>query len=200
MIDAGIGRLLVASLHQGIAEVAPTRLEFYENWLSPEDMRNGRLGLAPLGAVLSFLRREGPETYEAIMTRAGTCAADWTQAGRSELERGLVDRLPTALRARAALRRARHLVRETFQPSRPQVRYRKGTGTVELGESIFCGGREPMSAPTCVYYAAAVGRLLTHFDVDAAVAIEECRGAGGPACRLAVSVLGARPAGEPAAA
>ncbi|MDH4065183.1 MAG: hypothetical protein OEW19_12350, partial [Acidobacteriota bacterium] len=60
MADAGIGRLLIASLHQGIAEVAPSRLEFYEDWLSPTGLSGGRMGLAPLGAVLSFLHREPP--------------------------------------------------------------------------------------------------------------------------------------------
>ena len=65
MVDAGIGRLLIASLHQGIADVSPTRLEFYENWLSPTGMRDGRIGLAPLGAVLSFLQREEPPANDA---------------------------------------------------------------------------------------------------------------------------------------
>ena len=46
MVDAGIGLLLIASLHQGIADVAPARLEFYENWLSPTGLRDGRMGLA----------------------------------------------------------------------------------------------------------------------------------------------------------
>ena len=41
MVDAGIGRLLISSLHQGIADVAPSRLEFYEEWLSPKGMRDG---------------------------------------------------------------------------------------------------------------------------------------------------------------
>ena len=31
--DARIGRVLIASLHQAIADVLPTRLGFYENWL-----------------------------------------------------------------------------------------------------------------------------------------------------------------------
>jgi len=57
MVDAGIGRLLISSLHQGIADVSPTRLEFYENWLSPSGMRDGRIGLAPLGAVLGLGKR-----------------------------------------------------------------------------------------------------------------------------------------------
>ena len=44
MVDAGIGRLLIASLHQGIADVAPTRLPFYENWLTPPGLRDGSSG------------------------------------------------------------------------------------------------------------------------------------------------------------
>ena len=65
MVDAGIGRLLISSLHQGIADVSPNRLEFYENWLSPAGMRDGRIGLAPLGAVLSFLHREEAPANDA---------------------------------------------------------------------------------------------------------------------------------------
>ena len=70
MSEARIGRVLVASLHQAIAEVLPNRLEFYENWLSTAGLREGTIGLAPLSAVLSFLRREG-EAYNQITARAG---------------------------------------------------------------------------------------------------------------------------------
>ena len=98
MVDAGIGRLLISSLHQGIADVSPTRLEFYENWLSPAGMRDGRLGLAPLGAVLSFLHREEPPANELIVERAGRYAADWTFADVSALRRWYIGRLPTAMR------------------------------------------------------------------------------------------------------
>ena len=42
MREAGIGRVLVASLHQGIADILPTRLGFYENWLNAEGLREGR--------------------------------------------------------------------------------------------------------------------------------------------------------------
>ncbi len=59
MRDAGIGRVLVASLHQGIADTLPQRLSFYESWLHAEGLRDGTIGLAPLYAVLSFLRQEG---------------------------------------------------------------------------------------------------------------------------------------------
>jgi hypothetical protein len=36
--------MLVASLHQGIVDVHPTRLEFYEGWLNP-GLRDGHIGL-----------------------------------------------------------------------------------------------------------------------------------------------------------
>ena len=62
--------MLVASLHQGISDLMPTRLEFYENWLNPVGMRDGKIGLAPLAAVLSFLRQEG-EPYTLVTQRAG---------------------------------------------------------------------------------------------------------------------------------
>ena len=74
MREAGIGRVLVASLHQGIADILPTRLGFYENWLNAEGLREGTIGLAPLYAVLSFLRQEG-DAYRLITTRAGEYAA-----------------------------------------------------------------------------------------------------------------------------
>ena len=54
MNEAGVGRVLPASLHQGIADLLPSRLDFYEEWLNPKAMRDGRIGLAPLAAVLSF--------------------------------------------------------------------------------------------------------------------------------------------------
>ena len=81
MVDAGIGRLLIASLHQGIADVLPARLPFYENWLTPPGLRDGKFGLAPLHAVLSFLRLEGQGPYEQTMRQAGRHTADWAYLG-----------------------------------------------------------------------------------------------------------------------
>ena len=77
MREAGIGRVLVASLHQGIADTLPQRLSFYESWLHAEGLRDGTIGLAPLYAVLSFLRQEGAP-YETITRSAGEYAAEWT--------------------------------------------------------------------------------------------------------------------------
>jgi hypothetical protein len=191
MVDTAIGRLLIASLHQAIGEVEPTRLDFYEHWLTPSGMRDGRIGLAPLGAVLSFLRREGPETYGRIMARAGTCSADWSFAEISSVERGIVRSLPIGLRARGALGFSRRLVRATFDRSRATVRLRRGTGSMEIRDSIFCTLRETAPDPMCGYYAAAVSRFLALCQIDADVAVRVCRASGAPGCTLGVTIRGA---------
>src|SRR5258706_10778657 len=126
MRDAAIGRVLVASLHQGIADILPTRLGFYENWLNSEGLREGTIGLAPLFAVLSFLRQEG-DAYETITTRAGEYAAEWTVESMPPLERALIKAVPTWLRGRLLLRLAGRLVRNSYRSSRVVSRVRRGT-------------------------------------------------------------------------
>jgi hypothetical protein len=186
MRDAGIGRLLVASLHQGIADLLPTRLEFYENWFHAEGLREGTIGLAPLNAVLSFLRREG-SAYGMVTDRAGVYAAEWTVEAMSGIRRSFLSRLPRPLRLRAALGVGRALVRSTYTGSRAIVKVRRGVASFDIRSSIFCGVREPVPAPLCGYYAAAVRRVLELLQVDAAVAVEQCRGTGQPGCTLVVS-------------
>src|SRR5213594_2927921 len=99
MREAGIGRVLVASLHQGIADILPTRLSFYENWLNAEGLREGTIGLAPLYAVLSFLRQEG-HAYDMITMRAGEYAAEWTVASMAPFRRSIVRAAPRWIRKR----------------------------------------------------------------------------------------------------
>ena len=105
MREAGIGRVLVASLHQGIADILPTRLGFYENWLNAEGLREGTIGLAPLYAVLSFLRQEG-DAYQLITTRAGEYAAEWTVQSMRPFHRAAIKAAPVWLRSRILLRMA----------------------------------------------------------------------------------------------
>jgi hypothetical protein len=199
MRDAGIGRVLVASLHQSIADILPTRIEFYENWLHPTGLRDGTIGLAPLAAVLSFLRREG-DAYDLITTRAGEYAAEWTMAAMPAVERTLVRALPTPIRAHVALRLTRGLVRRTYRSSRALVKLRRGSGTVDLRGSIFCVVREAMPHPLCGFYAAAIARYLHLFNVDCDAAVSRCRGAGDAGCLLTVTVRGARQQDPPAVA
>jgi hypothetical protein len=201
MVDAGIGRLLVASLHQGIADVAPARLPFYENWLTPPGLREGRFGLAPLHAVLSFLRLEGQARYEQIMSKAGGYTGDWGYSELAAYQRRIVRALPAAPRARAGLYLSRRLVRDTFRGSRANTRLRKGKGLVDIRASIFCEVRETAGWPMCVFYAAAVERFLRRFELDAVVDVTQCRASGGNGCTMTVTIRGQQagaPAVEPA--
>jgi hypothetical protein len=191
--------VLVASLHQAIADVLPDRLEFYENWLTVPGLREGTIGLAPLSAVLSFLRLEG-EAYNRTMASAGEYAADWTVSSMSTLERKVIGALPTMLRTRGAFRTARALVRSTYPSSRVKVRLRRGKASIDLRGSLFCETREAASMPLCGFYAAAIARVLHHFSLRADARVHECRAASrGKGCRLNVEIRGAN-ADEPAAA
>ena len=199
MSEPRIGRVLVASLHQAIAELLPNRLEFYENWLNVSGLRQGTIGLAPLFAVLSFLRTEG-EAYNLITSRAGEYAADWTVNNLAPLERRVIGALPAPLRARAALRTARALVRDTYPGSRAIVRLRRGTASVDLRGSLFCEVREASMLPLCGFYASAIARVLQLFALRADARVNECRAGGArKGCLLSVVVSGAR-VDEPAPA
>src|SRR4029077_18242798 len=117
MRDPGIGRVLVASLHQAISDILPARLGFYESWLHAEGLRDGTIGLAPLYAVLSFLRQEGA-AYDEVMTRAGEYAAEWSIADIGGVERRAIESAPNWLRLRLIMRLARQLVRSSYRSSR----------------------------------------------------------------------------------
>lgn len=186
MTDDGIGRILVASLHQSIGDILPLRLEYYEHWLTPMGLKDGRTGLAPLGAVLSFLRQEGPEVYDRVMTSAGQYSAEWhyTQGGRRQ---GALRLLPHWLRARVALRRSRSLLQSAFTPARVKVSVRRGVGKVSVTAGVFCALREPWPWPTCRYFAAAVERHLALQGVVADAGITACQAVGDGACVVQVT-------------
>ena len=191
MIEAGIGRSLVASLHQGIADLLPTRLEFYEAWLNPAGLRHGTIGLAPLAAVLSFLRLEG-EPYRLIAARAGEYTAEWTVADMPAFRRAIIRAAPPGLRVHLVMRVARTMVRSTYRGSRAIVRWKKGRGAVDIRGSIFCEVRDKVEAPLCEFYASALRRLMYLFNLDVEVGTEQCRATGAGQCLMTVLV---RPAG-----
>lgn len=191
MTEVGVGRLLVASLHQGIADLLPTRLEFYEAWLNPAGLRNGRIGLAPLAAVLSFLRLEG-EPYRLIAARAGEYTAEWTVASLPAYQRALIRAAPPGLRVHLVMRVAQTMVRSTYQGSRAIVRWRKGKGAVDIRGSIFCEVRDRTERPLCEFYASAIRRLMYLFSLEVEVGTEQCRATGAGQCLMTVLV---RPAG-----
>lgn len=187
MNEAGVGRVLPASLHQGIADLLPSRIDFYEEWLNPKAMRDGRIGLAPLAAVLSFLRREG-DAYQLISTRAGEYAAEWTFAGLSAPQRLLIRASPVPVRLRLAGRVMDRMAVATYRPCHLKVRWNHRSGTAELSNSLFCVVREPAAHALCEYYASAMRRFLELSGLHVAVATDRCRATGADACRLTISV------------
>jgi hypothetical protein len=190
MGEVRIGRILVASLHQAIADLLPTRLEFYENWLNSSGLREGTIGLAAISAVLSFLRTEG-DAYTLVTTRAGEYAADWTVASIGRIRRRVVTALPAPLRARAAIRIARGLIRNTYPGSRALVRVRRGVAQVDLRGSLFCEVRETGGLPLCGFYAAAIRRMLEAFNMGADARVDRCRATGGRGCAWTLAIRSA---------
>ncbi len=189
MADAGIGRLLISSLHQGIADISPNRLEFYENWLSPTGMRDGRIGLAPLGAVLSFLHREEAPANDQIVARAGRYAAEWTFAEISPIRRWCIRRLPMGLRARAALGLGKRLIVATVRQSTVKTRFTGTAAAIDINSALFDQLRDPATIPMRAFYASAIDRLLQHSAVDAAVSVTNDQPG---AWSLAITVRGPR--------
>jgi hypothetical protein len=190
MVDAGIGRLLISSLHQGIADVSPNRLEFYENWLSPTGMRDGRIGLAPLGAVLSFLHREEAPANDQIVARAGRYAADWTFEDVSSFRRWYTRRLPMGMRSRAALGLGKKLVLATVRQSKVTTRFTSGaSAAIDINSALFDQLRDPATIPMRAFYASAIDRLLQHCAVDADVSVTNDQPG---AWSLAITVRGPR--------
>jgi bacteriochlorophyll 4-vinyl reductase len=187
MSEGAVGRLLVASLHQGIADLLPSRLEFYEAWLNPAGLRDGRIGIAPLAAVLSFLRQEG-QSYHLIAARAGEYTAEWTVADLPAIRRTVIRALPPGVRLRLAMRVARSMVRNTYRGSRLLVRWSKGTGTVEIRGSIFCEVRDRAEQPLCEFYASAFRRLMYLFSLQVDVGTGQCRATGAGQCMISMLV------------
>jgi bacteriochlorophyll 4-vinyl reductase len=196
MRDAGIGRVLVASLHQGISDVLPTRLGFYENWLNAEGLRGGTIGLAAVNAVLSFLRQEGA-AYRTITSRAGEYTAEWTVETMSPLQRSMLNAAPSWLRTRLLLRIGRRLVNDCFQGTRAAVRVRHGTARISVQDSIFCSVRDRVDDPLCGFYAAMYTRLFALFNLRSMATVVACRATGEHQCALNIP-LSADPSPESA--
>ena len=184
MRDAVVGRVLVASLHQGISDILPARLAFYENWLHAEGLRDGTIGLAPLYAVLSFLRQEGEDPYERITTCAGEYAAEWTVESMAPIERTITKAAPAWLRSRLLLRLLGRLVNQSYTGSRVVSRVRRGQASLDVRGSVFCTVRDAVPRPLCGFYVAAFTRLHALFDLTARVEVSSCRGMGQSACLM----------------
>ena len=189
MREPRIGRLVIAALHQAIAEAIPLRLEFYENWLKPLGLlKEGKhIGPAPFSAALSFLRREDVGLYESITSRAGVLAADWRADTLRWSGRGWARLLPEAWRVRSALRAAQRISRAAYPNTRVRSRVRTREARVEITRSAFCQVRESVDRPLCTFYAGLVRRLMSAYGLAATVRLDKCLANGNKVCVLIVT-------------
>ena len=196
MLEPKIGRVLAASLHQAIDELMPTRVEFYESWLTAARIRQGELGRGRIAAVISFLRQEGAE-YDAVVGRAGRYAADWTVDALPVVERALLRWLPRPIRVRVVLRLAARMIRRLHDDGRLRALVWRDIAVVTLEGSLFCDVREPASAPLCRFYGAVLERCLESFSMSARAQLSRCRATGDGTCELIIHIGSreTRPAG-----
>jgi hypothetical protein len=186
-------------LHQAIADELPQRLDFYEHWLTGEGLRDGSIGLAPMMAVVSFLRTEG-DVYDLVMRRAGILAADWTLASLPSWRCRVIGWLPRGWRIRAAVRLAAEIARSVSSLSRVSAKWRGKRARIEVKSSVFCSVRETHAAPLCVFYAALCARVLGHFAIAASGNVEQCHAVDGSASCVVGLEVGTSPAPVPAGA
>lgn len=172
--DVRLGRVLVMTLHQAIGEELPTRAEFYEHWLGPDRLRDHGVGLAPMAAVLGFLRTEG-DGYARVMARAGQLAGEWAWQTRPTWRRRWVVRLPKRWRRRVVVRWLIQEVADACPQTKATVRVSQGECAIEIAGSVFCGSREVPAEPQCGFYAAMAVSLFGCAQLTASGRMETCR-------------------------
>ena len=189
MTEARIGRLLAACLHQAILEQLPQRIDFYENWLHPDGLRDGNIGLAPITAVVGFLRTEG-DAYDRVMAQAGTLAAEWSVTSMSAIRKRALMWLPRGLRTRAALRVAAEIGRDICSTTRARASVKGSSARVEVRESLFCAVRGQQATPLCGFYVAVAIETLRKLGLTAGGRIDRCRAIEGGNCILTFDITG----------
>jgi hypothetical protein len=168
-----LGRVLVMTLHQAIGEELPTRADFYEHWLGPDRWRDHAMGLAPMAAVLGFLRTEGA-AYGRVMARAGQLAGEWAWGAHPAWRRRWIVRLPKGWRSRVIARWVSRLVTETCPQSMCTVKVVRGECSVVITGSVFCGSRDVPAEPLCAFYAAMALSLFGCAQLSATGRMETC--------------------------
>ncbi|ODS55079.1 MAG: hypothetical protein ABS36_10020 [Acidobacteria bacterium SCN 69-37] len=200
MTEGHIGRLVAASLHQAISEALPQRLDFYENWLHSEGLRDGSIGRAPMMAVLGFLRTEDDDGYDRVVARAGALAAEWALMTLPAYRRRMVTWMPGRFRIGAALRVAAAIAEIVDSGSRLRVRSRGVGAEVEVISSVFCSVRGVQPAPLCGFYRALAVTTLAHFGLPSTAQVDRCRAMGAGSCLITVTLEMTRPIETTAAA
>jgi hypothetical protein len=188
MSEARIDRLLAAALHQAIADLLPERLEFYESYLRPRGWREDAVNLAPVTAVLSFLRHEDGEPYNAVMTRAANYAAGWWLARQSWPIRAGGPMLPVWLRLRQVAAQAKRHFESSYRGTKVRVKVQGRRLELEIRGSIFCNSREQAHEAHCGYYLAFVEALVAKDGAGHHGELVACRGLGGEHCLVRLEI------------
>ena len=192
MSEARIDRLLAAALHQAIADLLPMRVEFYEGYLRPRGWREDAVNLAPVTAVLSFLRHEEPGTYDAVMVHAASYASTWWLARQPWHVRAAGTLLPLPMRLSQVGRLARQHFEQSYRGTKVKQRVRTRQLELEVRGSIFCSSREHAHEPHCRYYLAFVEALLARDAFAREGRVVACRALGGECCTIRLDVPEAR--------
>jgi hypothetical protein len=193
MSEARIDRLLAAALHQAIADLLPMRLDFYESYLRPRGWREDAVNLAPITAVLSFLRHEEEDTYDAVMVQAAAYAATWWMAAQPWHVRRAGRLLPIGLRLRQVGTLARRHFETSYRGTKVRVRVRGRRLELEIRGSIFCNARDHANRPHCRYYLSFVEALVAKDALPSTGTVVACRAIGGDSCVVGVEVTEPRP-------
>lgn len=182
-----VGRLLVATVHQAIVDELPARLEFYEHWLKGERVRDGGVGLAPMSAVLGFLRAEG-EAGSAVRRHAGALAAEWIWADVPAAERQWLRIQPRWWRVRSIARLAARAIRDGHSSSVVARKFSRGAVDFHITHSLFCRVRERQPQAQCDFHQALIDGFYMAAGVPMTVRVAECAASGGAACVIRAEI------------
>jgi len=176
-----VGRVLLASLHQAVAEVLPARLTFYERWLTSASADLPDLGIASFLAMLSYLEQEG-RGYNAISARAGHYAAIRSFRKLFVLKRAYLRVLPRRLRARKGMKLVVAMLPELYPEIRVEMTRRRGTAFIGIDGSPFCDTRHATPRPTCGFFSSYITTFLELLNLRPAVRVTRCRASGATSC------------------
>ena len=193
--DAMVERVLLASLHQAIAEVLPARLEFYEKWLKAPELHSPELDAASFTAMLGSLRNEG-DASDLVISRAGQHAAARSFEKLFVLKRAYLRVLPRRMRARRAVRLVVAILPTLYPETRVDMIQRGGTIFIGIDGSPFCAVRGRAIHPSCDFYSSAIETFLKRFKLHPAVRVSRCRASGSKSCLFMVLPDQARSRGE----
>lgn len=180
--EDSVERLLVASLRSALEQVAPERLDVFENWFPPGD-RRPRFHIAPVMGAVSYLGRD-PEFYKMVMVEAGRIAAAWCFQHVSSVERKFWVSIPLTGKERAVKRLLRTGLKNVQRDGELTAQREGQKLLLTLSNSIFCRTVSG-NGPVCIYYASLFSGLIEQAGFRWSAVVESsCGGANRTECRF----------------